>query len=268
MTKFRSRENGDSVAPFRTLRLASLTRVPNSAARRDMSNVSTLSRLRLPSAKRTSVGRGCRSEPGITFGASNHLSNLILTKHRGVRFSPLTRGRTDGTSWDPDEQRRIDENKQWRRTDPAEDAWDIDKERDAVMYKRESLERLLSMTPKEPTPDRPVTCLNCGAKVCKRSDETSKDKAHVHRKSYRDAFVSLSVYRDASGISACDDEKDEKDQEASAWWPPRNATQCRCKTCDTKLGWRVADDPAETAGSFFALLTSRLGVGRDSGSEE
>ena len=48
--------------------------------------------------------------------------------------------------WDPDEQRRVNENKSWKRTDSPQDAWDIDKERDATMYKRESLERLLQLT--------------------------------------------------------------------------------------------------------------------------
>lgn len=44
---------------------------------------------------------------------------------------------------DPDDQRRINENKKWKAGDPEEDAWDIDKERDAVMYKREALEACL-----------------------------------------------------------------------------------------------------------------------------
>ena len=37
----------------------------------------------------------------------------------------------------------MEENKKWRRTDDPSEAWDIDKERDALMYKRESLEALL-----------------------------------------------------------------------------------------------------------------------------
>ena len=51
----------------------------------------------------------------------------------------------DEEIWDEDERRRIEENKRWRRTDPPEEAWDIDKERDALMYKRESLESLLRL---------------------------------------------------------------------------------------------------------------------------
>ena len=55
---------------------------------------------------------------------------------------------------DPDEQRRIDENKRWRRDQPPEEVWDIDKERDALMYKRESLERLLRLTPAKTNDDQ------------------------------------------------------------------------------------------------------------------
>jgi len=46
---------------------------------------------------------------------------------------------------DPDDQRRINENKKWKAGDPEEDAWDIDKERDAVRYKRESLESIFKL---------------------------------------------------------------------------------------------------------------------------
>ena len=66
------------------------------------------------------------------------------------------------------------------------------------MYKRESLERLLSLTPKKQKPDRAVMCAACGAEVCRRSDETQKDKAHVHRQTYAGAYVSVSVYANAS----------------------------------------------------------------------
>lgn len=55
---------------------------------------------------------------------------------------------------DPDEQRRIDENKRWRRDQPPEEVWDIDKERDALMYKCESLERLLRLTPAKTNDDQ------------------------------------------------------------------------------------------------------------------
>ena len=51
--------------------------------------------------------------------------------------------RDDDEIWDEDERRRVEENKRWRRTDDPSEAWDIDKERDALMYKRESLEALL-----------------------------------------------------------------------------------------------------------------------------
>jgi len=59
------------------------------------------------------------------------------------------RSKKDETVWDPDEQRRINENKKWKAGDPEEDAWDIDKERDAVRYKRESLESAFRIGQKE-----------------------------------------------------------------------------------------------------------------------
>jgi len=55
------------------------------------------------------------------------------------------RKKDDDEIWDEDERRRIEENKKWRRTDDPSEAWDIDKERDALMYKRESLEAMLRL---------------------------------------------------------------------------------------------------------------------------
>jgi hypothetical protein len=51
--------------------------------------------------------------------------------------------------WDPDEQSRINDNKKWKRDQPPEDVWDIDKERDATRYKREALEALLRLKTKK-----------------------------------------------------------------------------------------------------------------------
>ena len=56
------------------------------------------------------------------------------------RRKVLTHVQKNDDAWDPDEQRRINDNKQWRADQPEEDVWDIDKERDAIRYKRESLE--------------------------------------------------------------------------------------------------------------------------------
>lgn len=61
----------------------------------------------------------------------------------------LTRSQKNDDVWDPDEQRRINENKNWRADQPEEDVWDIDKERDAIMYKRESLENAFRIGQKE-----------------------------------------------------------------------------------------------------------------------
>ena len=61
------------------------------------------------------------------------------------RKKVIMRSKKDESVWDPDEQRRINENKKWKAGDPEEDAWDIDKERDAVRYKRESLESIFKL---------------------------------------------------------------------------------------------------------------------------
>lgn len=61
------------------------------------------------------------------------------------RRRPIYHSSGDDDIWDldPDDKRRVNENKNWRRHHPEEEAWDIDKERDAVMYKREALEACL-----------------------------------------------------------------------------------------------------------------------------
>ena len=65
------------------------------------------------------------------------------------RRKVLTRVQKNDDVWDPDEQRRINDNKQWRADQPEEDVWDIDKERDAIRYKRESLESAFRIGQKE-----------------------------------------------------------------------------------------------------------------------
>ena len=214
-----------------------------------------------PSIASSRVGRARLSRASPVHASSRRRSTLLTSGSRICSPAPRA-SRGESGSWDPDDRRRIEENRSWKRTDAPEDAWDIDKERDAVMYKRESLERLLSLTPKEEKPDRAVTCAACGAEVCRRSDETQKDKAHMHRQMYAGAFVSVSVFSNAAGIKRTDESGAARDKEASTWWPPRDARRCRCASCDRSLGWRVADNPDETVGAFYALLTSRLTVGK------
>ena len=64
---------------------------------------------------------------------------------RRRRRRPIYHGSEGDDIWDVDldDKRRVNENKNWRRHHPKEEAWDIDKERDAVMYKREALEACL-----------------------------------------------------------------------------------------------------------------------------
>jgi len=64
---------------------------------------------------------------------------------RRRRRRPIYQSSDGDDIWDvdPDDKRRVNDNKNWRRHHPQEQAWDIDKERDAVMYKREALEASL-----------------------------------------------------------------------------------------------------------------------------
>ena len=79
------------------------------------------------------------------------LSSRIIVVPPKVRYIRriTTRAQKNDDVWDPDEQRRINENKKWRADQPEEDVWDIDKERDAIMYKRESLESAFRIGQKE-----------------------------------------------------------------------------------------------------------------------
>jgi len=61
----------------------------------------------------------------------------------------MTHSKKNDRSWDPDDQRRVNENKSWRADKPEEEAWDIDKERDAIRYKVERLEALLRLRTEE-----------------------------------------------------------------------------------------------------------------------
>ena len=72
---------------------------------------------------------------------SSMLAKLAPIAPRPRRI--VTRSKKNDRSWDPDDKRRINENKNWRADKPEEEAWDIDKERDAIRYKIEHLEALL-----------------------------------------------------------------------------------------------------------------------------
>ena len=61
----------------------------------------------------------------------------------------VTHSKKNDRSWDPDDKRRVNENKSWRADKPEEEVWDIDKERDAIRYKVEKLEALLRLRTEE-----------------------------------------------------------------------------------------------------------------------
>jgi hypothetical protein len=66
---------------------------------------------------------------------------FIIPGHGMLRRKVMASSKKkDEEPWEPEDKRRIEENKRWRHYHPEESAWDIDKERDAVMYKREALE--------------------------------------------------------------------------------------------------------------------------------
>ena len=207
-----------------------------------------------PSAASSRAAGARLSRASPAHASSRRRSKLLTSGNRRIASPAPRASRGESGSWDPDDRRRIEENRSWKRTDAPEDAWDIDKERDAVMYKRESLERLLQLTPKEEKPDRAVMCAECGAEVCRRSDEAQKDKAHVHRQMYADAFVSVSVYANAVGIKHMDASGIAKDEEASTWWPPRDASRCRCASCDRSLGGSSRTTPTRPSGNSTRYL--------------
>ena len=71
--------------------------------------------------------------------------SLPVFGRRRRRRRPIYHSSEGDDIWDvdPDDKRRVNDNKNWRRHHPEEEAWDIDRERDAVMYKREALEPCL-----------------------------------------------------------------------------------------------------------------------------
>jgi hypothetical protein len=71
--------------------------------------------------------------------------NSLKLRRRRVTF----RAHKSEDAWDPDDIRRINENKNWKSTDPEEDVWDIDAVRDARRYKRESLEAVFKVKTEE-----------------------------------------------------------------------------------------------------------------------
>lgn len=69
----------------------------------------------------------------------------IYVPLKTTRKHTILRAQKNHDVWDPDEQRRIEENKKWCAGDPEECVWDIDKERDAMRYRRESLESIFKI---------------------------------------------------------------------------------------------------------------------------
>lgn len=75
---------------------------------------------------------------------------LPITCARPHVRAPVRIRRSCKDEWSPDEQRYINENKEWKWYLPEEDVWDLDSIREASQYRLESLELMLElMTPEE-----------------------------------------------------------------------------------------------------------------------
>ena len=98
--------------------------------------------------------------------------------------------------------------------------------------------------------------------MSKRSLETQKDRAHLHRLYYADKYVAVGVYERDGTTVAVDEAIDSR---ASRWWPPRAARRCRCGRCGEVLGWAFEDNPEEKVGPFYALLQSRVATNEGGG---
>tara|TARA_B100000287_G_scaffold429565_1_gene483147 strand:+ start:1702 stop:2031 length:330 start_codon:yes stop_codon:yes gene_type:complete len=73
----------------------------------------------------------------VPISLKNHRRRVTIRAHKNE------------DAWDPEDIRLINENKNWKATDPEEDVWDIDSIRDARRYKRESLEAAFKMKTEE-----------------------------------------------------------------------------------------------------------------------
>ena len=137
-----------------------------------------------------------------------------------------------------------------------EDAWDIDKERDAVMYKRESLERLLQLTPKEES--RPPVCAEAAGGVpLGRGSEGQGARAQAD---VRGRVRVCQRVRERGGDQTDGCFRNRKRRRSADGALARRCVSVRVG--DRSLGWFIEDNPDETVGQFYALLTSRLTAGK------
>lgn len=75
---------------------------------------------------------------------------LPITRARPRVRAPTRIRRACKDEWSPDEQKYINNNKEWKWYLPEEDVWDLDSIREASQYRLESLELMLGlMTPEE-----------------------------------------------------------------------------------------------------------------------
>lgn len=168
---------------------------------------------------------------------------------------------------DPDMQRRINENKRWRRDMSPNEAWDIDKELDAVMYKRAALEDMFKMPSAEEKIDgggadpaaRPLRCRACRSPITDEKDisEYIEEKKMRHEHARTTPQGNLAVFRifsHAAGVVA-----NPSTAEPCPWlFPPRSASVCTCAACGTDVGYLVSDNPLAEVSEFFAIRSDAM----------
>jgi len=164
---------------------------------------------------------------------------------------------------DPDMKRRVQDNKRWNRSMSPNEAWDVDKELDAMTYKRSALESLLradeeadSTAAGSAAPvSRPLRCVSCNAIITDENQISKKAKQHEHpRMTSEGAMQVFRVFSGAKGVVA-----DEAGPMSQAWlFPPRTAVRVCCAGCKADVGYAVSDDPREKVGAFFALRSNAV----------
>jgi len=167
---------------------------------------------------------------------------------------------------DPDEARRIRENKEWKRSDPAEDVWDIDKERAAATYKKEALEAMFRMpsaaagaaagsgdAAAEEDPAKSYLCGACGSRVASAADAARPEGRHRHVLPSPVGPVVVVAFAGADGTL----DTAAGGAGSPTWGTKRQVLGCACAACKAPLGWSYIAAAGDES-DFTALQLTRL----------
>eukprot|EP00192_Tetraselmis_astigmatica_P019483 CAMPEP_0117670200 /NCGR_PEP_ID=MMETSP0804-20121206/12602_1 /TAXON_ID=1074897 /ORGANISM="Tetraselmis astigmatica, Strain CCMP880" /LENGTH=218 /DNA_ID=CAMNT_0005478435 /DNA_START=166 /DNA_END=822 /DNA_ORIENTATION=+ len=207
-------------------------------------------RPQLPRRARPSGGDGA----GSSFPASRRTSTSVHQRARGSGSLVVQAGGFQ----DPDELRRIEKNKRWKRTDPEEKVWDIEEQRAASTYKREALEAMLRLQVDDrPDPLKPrqevYLCGECESIITTSEDAVVVAGKHKHTLNGGLGPVDVAVFSEAEGaLDALIQEMD-----APEWETPREALGCRCAKCKAHLGWSYRASAGDD-GDFKAIQLNRV----------